>query len=139
MRALLALLLSTGAFAHGGQGEQLNVAMQNRKFQLGAELALRNEELGTSGVRLWAAPSRHESAKAKLVKDKNPTAGTDIDTAAFDEKVTTWQAREQAVLAALQEREHAMRAARDIYIDLAVKLQTASQGAYGGPWADLLD
>lgn len=103
------------------------------------EVSLREEELRTSDVRLWAARARYEQAKAKLIKDFNPVGGASVDLEDFDKQVTEWEAREQEVLEGLKERENAMLAAREAYIALAVELQQASQGAYGGPWADLLD
>lgn len=103
------------------------------------EVALREEELRTSDVRLWAARARYEQAKAKLIKDFNPTGGANVEMTDFDEQVTEWEAREKEVLLGLKEREDAMLAAREAYIALAVELQQASKGAYGGPWADLLD
>jgi hypothetical protein len=103
------------------------------------EVLLREEELRTSDVRLWAARARYEQAKAKLVKDFNPVGGADIDVKDFDEQVTEWEAKEKEVLVGLKEREDAMLSAREAYIALAVQLQQASKGAYGGPWADLLD
>ena len=103
------------------------------------EVTLREEELRTSDVRLWAARARYEHAKAKLVKDFNPVGGADIDLADFDTQVKEWEAKEQEVLNGLKERENAMLSAREAYIALAVQLQQVSKGAYGGPWADLLD
>ena len=103
------------------------------------EVALREEELATSDVRLWAARARYERAKAKLVKDFNPAGGADVDLADFDEQVADWDVKEKEAIAGLQEREEALSAARTAYIELAVRLQKESNGAYGGPWADLLD
>ncbi|HEY4220842.1 MAG TPA: hypothetical protein VGO62_05850 [Myxococcota bacterium] len=103
------------------------------------EVALREEELRTSDVRLWAARARYEHAKAKLVKDFNPVGGANIDIKDFDAQVKDWEEKEAEVLKGLKEREDAMLTAREAYIALAVQLQQASKGAYGGPWADLLD
>ena len=103
------------------------------------EVVLREEELRTSDVRLWAARARYEHAKAKLVKDFNPVGGANIDLKDFDEQVKDWEAKEKEVLLGLKQREDAMLTAREAYIALAVQLQQASKGAYGGPWADLLD
>lgn len=103
------------------------------------EVSLREEELRTSDVRLWSARARYEQAKAKLVKDFNPAAGSNIDMKDFDSQVAEWDAKEKEVLKGLKEREDAMLTAREAYIALAVQLQQASKGAYGGPWADLLD
>lgn len=103
------------------------------------ELALREEELRTSDTRLWAARARYEQAKAKLVKDFNPVGGADVDLVDFEAQVAKWQAREKEVLETLRAREDAMLAARETYIALALRLQQVSRGAYGGPWADLLD
>lgn len=130
----------SGAAIDSAQVLQLLEEWNNARIDMREkEVALREEELRTSDVRLWAARARYEHAKAKLVKDFNPAGGTDVDIADFDEQVKEWEVREQEVLAGLKEREQAMFAARDAYIALAVQLQSASKGAYGGPWADLLD
>lgn len=103
------------------------------------EAVLREEELATSDVRLWAARARYERAKAKLIKDFNPGGGADIDMTDFDEQVTDWEGKEKEALEGLTTLEEALSTARTTYIDLAVRLQKESKGAYGGPWADLLD
>jgi chromosome segregation ATPase len=112
---------------------EARIAMRKR------EVELRQEELRTSDVRLWAARARYEQAKAKLIKDFNPVGGARVDLTDFDEQVAKWEEREQKVLALLKEREDEMLSAREAYIALAVRLQQVSKGAYGGPWADLLD
>lgn len=130
----------SGAAIDSAQVLQLLEEWNNARIDMREkEVALREEELRTSDVRLWAARARYEHAKAKLVKDFNPAGGTDVDIADFDAQVKEWEVKEQEVLAGLKEREQAMFAARDAYIALAVQLQSASKGAYGGPWADLLD
>jgi hypothetical protein len=103
------------------------------------EVALREEELRTSDVRLWAARARYELAKAQLIKDFNPEAGADIDLENFKEQVKEWDAREKEALAILAERSAALSEARTAYNGLSIRLQQESRGAYGGPWADLLE
>lgn len=139
-RELIGERRKSGAAIDSAQVLQLLEEWNNARIDMREkEVALREEELSTSDVRLWAARARYEHAKAKLVKDFNPAGGTDVDLADFDEQVKKWEVREQEVLAGLKEREDAMLSAREAYIGLAVQLQTASKGAYGGPWADLLD
>ena len=104
-----------------------------------AEVALRELELSTSDTRLWAARARYEREKARLVKDKNPAAGKDLELKDFDAQVNDWAAREQEVQKALAERDAVVVEARARYFDLSRRLQAQSGGAYGGPWADLLD
>lgn len=139
-RELIGERRKSGAAIDSAQVLQLLEEWNNARIDMREkEVALREEELSTSDVRLWAARARYEHAKAKLVKDFNPAGGTDVDIADFDEQVAKWQVREQEVLVGLKERHDAMLTARETYIALAVQLQTASKGAYGGPWADLLD
>lgn len=104
-----------------------------------AEVAWRDLELSTSDTRLWAARSRYEREKARLVKDKNPAVGTDIDLAVFDKQVEEWSKREAEADAEITAKNAAVVEARARYFDLSRRLQEASAGAYGGPWADLLD
>ena len=104
-----------------------------------AELALRTEELRTNDVRLWAARARYERAKATLAKDKNPAGASDLKLEDFDAQVKEWDTREAAVHKVLEERQAAVVEGRARYFEVSQQLQLASRGAYGGPWADLLD
>lgn len=104
-----------------------------------AEVAWRETELLTSDTRLWAARARYEREKARLVKDKNPSAGKDIDLPRFDEQVVAWGLREKEADAAIAEKNAVVVEKRARYFDLSRRLQEQSAGAYGGPWADLLD
>jgi hypothetical protein len=104
-----------------------------------AEVELREAELSTSDVRLWAARARYEKEKARLVKDKNPAVGKDIELADFDEQVTEWTAKETEALKSLDEKNNVVVERRSAYFTLSRQLQEVSKGAYGGPWADLLD
>lgn len=104
-----------------------------------AEVAWRDLELSTSDTRLWAARARYEREKARLVKDKNPAVGKDIDLAVFDKQVEEWGKREAEAEALIAAKNTAVVDARARYFDLSRRLQEASAGAYGGPWADLLD
>lgn len=131
---------TSGAAIDSAQVLQLLEEWNNARIEMRErEVTLRSEELSSSGVRLWAARARYEHAKAKLVKDFNPVGGANIDLESFLSQVKTWEEREQQVLADLKAREDELVAARDKYIQLAVRLQQESRGAYGGPWADLLD
>jgi hypothetical protein len=104
-----------------------------------AEVKLRETELSTSDTRLWAARARYELEKARLVKDKNPAVGKDLDLADFDAQAANWDAREKEAQVILAERTAEVVVARSAYFDLSRRLQEESRGAYGGPWADLLD
>ena len=104
-----------------------------------AEVALRETELSTSDTRLWAARARYEREKARLVKDKNPSLGKDIDLERFDTQVKEWDEREGAAQAEIAAKNAIVVDKRARYFDLSRRLQEQSAGAYGGPWADLLD
>jgi chromosome segregation ATPase len=137
---LIAERRNSGAAIDSAQVLQLLEEWNDARMDMRTkEVSLREEELGTSDVRLWAARARYERAKAKLIKDFNPAGGADIDLADFDEQVKDWEVKETEAIAGLKEREDALVEARTAYIDLAVRLQKESNGAYGGPWADLLD
>jgi chromosome segregation ATPase len=103
------------------------------------ELELAEQRLDTAEVRLYAARARYEQAKAQLVKDHNPEEGTSIDIEDFDEQVADAEVDEKEALAALEEVEVRVTDQRKKYTDVSRKLQTVSKGAYGGPWADLID
>lgn len=139
-RALIDERRKSGAAIDSAQVLQLLEEWNNARMEMrDKEVTLRQEELSSSGVRLWAARARYEHAKAKLIKDFNPVGGANIDLERFLTQVKDWEVREQQVLAELKARQDELVAARDKYIQLAVRLQQESRGAYGGPWADLLD
>ena len=139
-RSLIDERRKSGAAIDSAQVLQLLEEWNNARIEMRQkEVALRQEELSTSDVRLWAARARYEHAKAKLIKDFNPVGGANINLDNFQDQVKGWEEREKAVLADLQAKQEELVAARDIYIQLAVRLQQESRGAYGGPWADLLD
>ncbi|OGQ23910.1 MAG: hypothetical protein A2138_10880 [Deltaproteobacteria bacterium RBG_16_71_12] len=139
-RALIGERRKSGAAIDSAQVLQLLEEWNNARIEMREkEVTLRLEELSTSGVRLWAARARYEHAKAKLIKDFNPVGGANIDLDHFQNQVKDWEGREAQVLAELKARQDELVAARDKYIQLAVRLQQESRGAYGGPWADLLD
>lgn len=104
-----------------------------------AEVELRDTEFMTSDTRLWAARARYELEKARLVKDKNPAVGKDLELKSFEDQAKSWAEREATAAAAVAEKTAAVVAARTRYYELSRQLQTQSGGAYGGPWADLLD
>lgn len=139
-RSLIDERRKSGAAIDSAQVLQLLEEWNNARIEMRQkEVTLRQEELSTSDVRLWAARARYEHAKAKLIKDFNPAGGANIDLENFQEQVKDWEEREKEVLADLQAKQEELVAARDKYIQLAVRLQQESRGAYGGPWADLLD
>jgi hypothetical protein len=116
-----------------GEWNDARIAMRE------AELAMREEELDSTEVRLFAARARYEQEKARLVKDKNPEQGAGLELGDFDEQVKEWMTRENEALARIAEKQAVVTATRTTYFELTQRLQTASRGAYGGPWADLLD
>jgi hypothetical protein len=103
------------------------------------EVELAEVQRSTADVRLWAARARYERAKAKLVKDFAPEEGNDVQLADFDAQVAEWDGREKEADALVEERRAAVREARAAYDALAAQLSALSKGAYGGPWADLLE
>jgi hypothetical protein len=115
------------------QWNEARIAMRER------EVALREAEVDGSDVRLWAARARYEREKARLVKDKNPAVGAGLDLGAFDNQAKYWTDREAEQQVRVDEKSAAVITARTAYYDLSRKLQETSRGAYGGPWADLLD
>jgi hypothetical protein len=116
-----------------GQWNDARIEMRKR------EVELREAEVDASDTRLWAARARYEREKAVLVKDKNPARGAELNLKAFDEQAASWTTRETDAQKKIDERDAAVVQARAAYFDLSRRLQEASRGAYGGPWADLLD
>lgn len=104
-----------------------------------AEIELAEQQLETAEARLWASRARYEHAKALLVKEYNPEEGSSIDIEDFVEQVKDREADEAEEVKLLEEREKAVSEARARYNALSTRLQAASKGAYGGPWADLAD
>lgn len=104
-----------------------------------AEVAYMEQKRRTAEARLWASRARYERAKAKLVKDHNPEDGTDIALEGFDEQVAEKESVESEQQAALVELEKVVSEKRALYNKLSDQLQQRSNGAYGGPWADLVD
>lgn len=103
------------------------------------ELELAEQKLETAEVRLYASRARYERAKALLVKDHNPEEGTSIDMGDFDDQVTDAEVDEKEAVDALAAVEERVSAQRARYNELSRRLQALSGGAYGGPWADLVD
>lgn len=104
-----------------------------------AEVLLMEQKRETAEARLWASRARYERAKATLVKDHNPEDGTSIEVKSFDEQVSEKEAVEQEQQSLLVEREKVVSEKRAVYNKLSDLLQQRSNGAYGGPWADLVD
>lgn len=104
-----------------------------------AEVRFARQKRETSTMRLWASRARYEKAKADLVKEHNPEAGNSLELEPFVEQVSDWEAREQESIVLLAEREADVSQQRQTYNALSDQLQKQSGGAYGGPWADLLD
>jgi hypothetical protein len=116
-----------------GQWNDARIAMRE------AELRWREVEWRTSDLRLWAARAHYEFEKARLIKEKNPAAGTGVDLERFESQDRQWQQRQQEAAASIDEAFSVVVATRARYFDLSRLLQEQSKGAYGGPWADLLD
>jgi len=116
-----------------GQWNHARIEMRER------EVALREAEVDAGDTRLWAARARYEHEKARLVKEKNPAVGANIDLKAFDEQATSWTTREAEAQKKIDDKNADVVTARAAYFDFSRRLQEASHGAYGGPWADLLD
>lgn len=104
-----------------------------------AEVEYMRQKHDAAESRLWASRARYERAKALLVKDFAPEGGTSIEVEDFDEQVADKEELEQEELAELAELEKKVSERRAVYNKLSDQLQRASNGAYGGPWADLLD
>lgn len=103
------------------------------------EVEYMRQKRQTAEARLWASRARYERAKATLVKDHNPEDGTSIEVASFEEQVSEKEVAEQEQQAALVEMEKVVSEKRAVYNKLSDLLQQRSSGAYGGPWADLVD
>jgi hypothetical protein len=116
-----------------GQWNDARIAMRE------AELAWREVEWRTCDLRLWAARAHYELEKARLVKAKNPAAGTGVDLARFESQDRDWHEREQQADASVAVAFSVVTTTRARYFELSRLLQEQSNGAYGGPWADLLD
>lgn len=104
-----------------------------------AEVSYMAQKRRTAEARLWASRARYEHAKARLIKDHNPERGTGIKPERFQEQVADKERVEEEQQAALQERETVVSERRAQYNKLSDQLQQLSKGAYGGPWADLVD
>jgi hypothetical protein len=116
-----------------GQWNDSRIAMREAEFDL------RELEFATSDTRLWSARARYELEKARLVKARNPAVGTGIELKDFEGQAEAWQALEREAATRVAEKTAVVVAARARYFDLSRQLQQQSGGAYGGPWADLLD
>lgn len=139
-REVIAARRTSGASIDSVQVLDLLAAWNDERIAMReAEVAWRDTELSTSDTRLWAARARYERAKAGLVKDKNPSVGKDIDIVRFDQQVVAWDEREKQAQAQIAEKSAVVVGSRARYFDLSRRLQEQSAGAYGGPWADLLD
>jgi hypothetical protein len=103
------------------------------------EADLRHAEVDAGATRLWAARARYEREKARLVQQKNPAVGASLDLSAYVRQADEWAVREDTELRRIDRQNQIVVEARATYFTLSRQLQEASRGAYGGPWADLLD
>jgi hypothetical protein len=87
-------------------------------------------------VELWLARARYELAKAQLVHDHDPERGADVDVEAFEGQVQDWEAKVAEHQAEIDESRVVREEVRGRYDDVSKRLQEASGGAFGGPWAD---
>jgi len=104
---------------------------------------LREDEMRHSYVKrevadeeLWLARAHYELAKAQLVHDHDPERGADVDVEAFEGQVQDWEAKVAERQAELDESRIIREEVRSRYDDVSKRLQEASGGAFGGPWAD---
>lgn len=86
--------------------------------------------------QLWLARARYELAKAQLVHDHDPERGADVDVKAFEGQVADHEKTVAEGQAKLDESRIAQEEIRSRYDDVSQRLQEASGGAFGGPWAD---
>lgn len=86
--------------------------------------------------KLWLARAKYELAKAQLVHDHDPERGADVDVPAFEGQVKDKEAVVQEWLAKLDESKIILEEIRNRYDATSARLQEASGGAFGGPWAD---
>ena len=85
---------------------------------------------------LWLARARYELAKAQLVHDHDPERGASVDVEGFENQVAD---KEQVVadrMTELDESRIVLEEVRSRYDAVSQRLQEASGGAFGGPWAD---
>ncbi|MBN2359081.1 MAG: hypothetical protein JXR83_06480 [Deltaproteobacteria bacterium] len=117
------------------------LALYNEWAQL--RLELREDEMrhlyvkrDLVGEKLWLARARYELAKAQLVHDHDPERGADVDVPAFENQVKDKEAIVQQAMAKLDESKIILEEIRNRYDATSARLQEASGGAFGGPWAD---
>ncbi len=104
-----------------------------------AEVKYTEQKRRTAETRLWASRARYERAKAVLVRDHNPERATRIKLEGFEKQLAARETKEEEQQALLLEKEAAVSEKRATYNQLSDRLQKLSNGAYGGPWADLVD
>jgi len=85
---------------------------------------------------LWLARARYELAKAQLVHDHDPERGADVNVEGFEGQVQDWEAKVAERQADIDESRIVLEEVRSRYDDVSKRLQEASGGAFGGPWAD---
>ena len=109
-----------------------------------ARIKLREEEVELGHLQrelahaaLWTARARYERAKALLVRERNAAEAEALELRPFDEQLARFEEEERAEKEKYRERDGEAQALRDAYHVLSRRLQEASGGAYGGPWADL--
>ncbi|MFH1810101.1 MAG: hypothetical protein ABIJ09_15245 [Pseudomonadota bacterium] len=86
--------------------------------------------------QLWLARARYEHAKAQLVHDHDPERGAGVNLTGFEEQVADWEKKVADGLSRMDESRIMQEEVRSRYDDVSQRLQEASGGAFGGPWAD---
>lgn len=104
-----------------------------------AEVSYMAQKRRAAEASLWASRARYEHAKARLIKDHNPEGGAGLKVESFKEQVEDKERVEDEQQEKLRELETVVSEKRAEYNKLSDQLQQLSKGAYGGPWADLVD
>lgn len=101
-----------------------------------AEVDLCDARRDAAKSELAAARARYERAKAQIVKERTPRAATGISLKDFDGQVKSYESDATSERKAMERVRAARDKKRKAYDEVSRQLQTASGGAYGGPWAD---
>lgn len=85
---------------------------------------------------LWLARARYELAKAQLVHDHDPERGSEVNIEGFENQVADREGGVAERMADLDESKVMQEEIRSRFDDVSRRLQEASGGAFGGPWAE---
>jgi hypothetical protein len=85
---------------------------------------------------IYVAWAKFELAKAKLLKKNNVRGASDIDLVDFEEQVDGYVERAKDEQVDTAEAEKSVQAAEQEWLSRREKLQSASGGGQGSPWAE---